>query len=517
MRIDHIRSALKELPGSKFESFVRILLRRKLYPGLNTTSPSYDLGEDARTETTTLQLNDGRYYTVFVSKTATITKLKGDCRRSKETNRKIEIVVFAIGGNPREDTIENWKKEIRKDFGWELVVHPLEYIVEIASEPKFESLVDDFLHVPPIGGDFLQDIEKQFEKATNRAIRNISITIPGIDVSIEREEIKRIEDQIRLGRSVLLTGEAGSGKSGIAYQLTTNTNKPVLFLDARSLGHIKNDTELRNHIGLSGSIEDGILRLASAKRCRVIIDQLDNSIGLPVSDLLINLALDIIHQEGVEIIIVSRKREAHEIRFLNKLTNSGFEELNSNPLNFETVKNVLRELGVNSPNVNIMDIGKNLLNLEVIGRIIQSNSNFNMNDLSDEIELWEAYVNAIQEREGDSGEQIISEAIFLAKQGLLQENRSFNLDHARSFEQQRLESWKIIIRDHRRVFRFYHEKFQDFLYAFDAFNRGINKQEIIEELGDLHRTRSVLIIVQEMYHRHNPTQVPEYLRDAWNV
>ena len=69
MRIDQIRLALRELPGSSFESFARILLRMKLYPGINTTSPSYDLGEDARTEISTLQLNDGKYYSVFASKT----------------------------------------------------------------------------------------------------------------------------------------------------------------------------------------------------------------------------------------------------------------------------------------------------------------------------------------------------------------------------------------------------------------------------------------------------------------
>ena len=47
MREDDISEAILNMSADRFERFARELVRRELYPGLNLTSESYDLGEDA--------------------------------------------------------------------------------------------------------------------------------------------------------------------------------------------------------------------------------------------------------------------------------------------------------------------------------------------------------------------------------------------------------------------------------------------------------------------------------------
>ena len=517
-RVDLISDSIKNLGGFEFQDFVYELLSRKLYPGLNPTSRSGDLGEDARTEPSTFLLNDGKWISVAVSKESGWGKIEKDCDRCKETERKIDLLIFVTAGNPQGKTIKGWKAKVQSSYEWDLEVRTIKFLAPFANNPCYEDIVDDYLHVPPKGGDFLTQIEKQFAKETERALRNISVSIPGLSDSIKREEVKRIEDQIELDNSVLLTGDSGTGKSGIGYFLAKESDKPVLFLDARRLGEVKNDTGLRNHFGLKGSLESAIGKMARSTGCRVIVDQMDNSAGFPISRLLIDMILDLLEQRGVEIIIISRQRESHEIRLLEKLTSkSDFVELNSNPLSSKDSKNILQTLGVSSPESELVEIGKNLLNLEVIGRIIQSSGKFEVGDLSSEIDLWETYINTIRDKEGDNGENIISEAIALSKKGLTQANRSFTLDYAKSFAQKRLVSWSIIVRDYGRVYRFYHEKLQDYLYAFDATERGLSQKQVIEEIGDSHKSRNIYILIREIYDRNNPSLIAEYLREAWNV
>jgi hypothetical protein len=520
-RVELIRGTILNLDNFDFEDFVVELLSRDLYPGLNPTSSSGDMGEDARTERSTLFLHDGIYLSLAISKECSWRKIKQDCNRCKKTKRKIDLMVFVTTGSstsPRETTIEKWKNQVKEIYGWDLEVRTINFLAPFASRHAHEDIADQYLHVPPVGGDFLQNIERSFENENNRALRNISISLPGVDKSIRRDEIKRIEDQIQLGKFVLLVGDAGSGKSGIAFQLAKNTSKSVIFLDARRLGETKSNTDFRNHFDLNGDLGEGIMRLASAKGCRIIIDQLDNSIGLPVSDLLIDLVFDVKYQDGVEVIIISRKREAHEKQFLKKLSpDKGFVELNSNPLSEELVKSLLHEIGISSPSQIIIEMGKNLLNLEIISRIVQENPTIDISKLNSEVDLWGEYISVIKIREGNHGDAILSEAIKLATLGIQAEDRSFTLDVSRPLEQQRLESWKIIVRDYGRVYRFHHEKLQDYLYAFDATERGLTKDDVINELGDTHRTRNIYLMMRDIYERNTPSRLPQYLREAWNV
>src|ERR1700690_3529341 len=222
MREDNILIAIENLEGGKFERFTRELLSREMYPGLNPTSPTSDLGEDARTELTTLFLHNGLWISLAASKESTWGKIKIDCDRCKSTKRNIDILVFVTAGHPLSSTVEKWKKKVKVAYGWELVVHTMDFLAPYAARDQFASLVDDYLYIPPPDGDYIQDIENKFARLTTNFLGLVKNTIPGMNDPLPREEVITIEEQLSQDRFVVLTGEAGTGKTGITAIIARN-------------------------------------------------------------------------------------------------------------------------------------------------------------------------------------------------------------------------------------------------------------------------------------------------------
>ncbi len=526
MREDQIEAAIRGLSGDKFERFARELVTRELYPGLNPTSGSHDLSEDARTEHTTVFLHGGIWVSLILSKTGTWTKLGADCARCKETGRRIDVVVFVTAGNPRSDTVEGWHEKVEQKFGWELEVRALRWLTPVASRPDYESLVDDYLGVPPPDGDLIQKIETEFSRHTNRALEQIRLHIPGMSYSLPRNEIARVEDQLSQGKSVVLAGDAGTGKSGIGASLARSAGerrKVVLLLDARRVGHIKSETELRQHLALSGPVASAVGRVGRHKGCRVIIDQLDNIAGSVSARLLVELTVECSPLTDVEIIVISRKREAHEVKLLDGLATAGFVELISHPLSETRVEGVLKQLGISQFSADLVTLGRNLLNLELIGAIKQRQPNFDFSALMDEVDLWEQYVQLLIEQEevvsgSENAEQIVAEAVKLARSGLRSEDRTFCLDYPVSRSNRRLVSWGIIVYEQEdgRVCRFRHEKLQDFLYAWNATRRYVMPTDVLDEIN-VHKSRNVLTWMDKIYSRRSPHLHRRFLKEMFNV
>jgi hypothetical protein len=292
----------------------------------------------------------------------------------------------------------------------------------------------------------------------------------------------------------------------------------VLSLDARRVGSIRDEAELRQHLGLNGPVASAIGRIGRHKGCRLIIDQVDNIAGSVSAELLVELAIECSTLEGVEVVVISRKQEGHETRLLDRLAGEGFVELTSYPLSESKASEVLLQLGIVQPSLELVTLGQNLLNLELIGSIKQEQPDFDFTTLTDEIDLWQRYIEVLVEREavGSSAyeaEQVIAAAVQLARDGLNSDDRIFSLDIALPLPHQRLISWGIIVLDHGRIYRFYHEKLQDFLYAWDATQRGAMRTEILEEINT-HRTRNVFTWMDKIYARQNPELHARFLREV---
>lgn len=521
MREDDIRIAIENLSPDRFERFARELLRRELYPGLNPTSESYDLGEDARTEPTTVFMHNGQWVSLSVSKTDTLAKIRGDCQRCCDTGRQIDVMVFATAGTPRTDVEDDWRKEIRQDFGWDLVVHSLRWFAPVASQPQYESLIDDYLHVPPPDRDFVQNIESQFTSHTQRALRQIRLLIPGISDPFPRVELERIEEQLEQGKAVVFTGEAGTGKSGIGAKLAASADEKgmvALLLDARQVGYIRGPTELKNYYSLNGPLDAAIARVGSYKKCRLIVDQLDYIATYPSATTLVDLAIDCCGFAGVEVVVISRKREGYEVRLLDKLTTlPGFVELTSYPLSRDDATEALNQLGVSQPSPELIELSCNLLNLELIGTIKEKQPTFEFGTLTDEVDLWDQYLLVLREREevgtdAYAAQEIIAEAVNLARAGLNSEDGRFQLGFPSSPKQDRLKSWGIIVQEEGRTYRFHHEKLQDFLYAWDATERNATRDVVLAEIS-LHRSRNVMVWMKEIYKRRRSPLHVQFLKE----
>ena len=521
-RVDNKLTANKKLTGEHFETFAVGLIMKELYPGINPTSASHDGGEDAITHPSVTFLNNGKFISVASSKTGTLAKIRQDCEACKNNNRKRDVLVFATTRDVRSDTIENWKVEIRNEFGWDLEVYTIRWFQLIVSKPVHESYIDSFLDVPPPDGDFTSTINDEFLKVSKTDLGNVRVRIPGLNNPIQRVEVDLIEDQLRLGNSVIITGDPGTGKSGLGVMLAQNSteqNKIVLFFDARRFASFHSESDISNHFHLRGTFSNAVRRAGSHKGCRVIIDQFDSVIGLEISDILAEIASEIATFQGVEVIIITRKKEGHEQDSLNYLNGRGFIEKESYPLNQNQVLEVLKLLNITSTD-EMAKISANLLNLEIIGQIKQENPTFDFSNLLNEVDLWLKYIETVRARETrvintSSADALINEAIRLAKVGLKEPDRDFPLESL-SREQKRLESWEIIFKVEGYQYRFRHEKLQDFLYAKDAVSRGWLKDNVLNEIPK-YRTINIFRWMQSLYDREKSQKRIQFMKDMLNV
>lgn len=373
----------------------------------------------------------------------------------------------------------------------------------------------------PSSGDSFNKIHAQFALHTDRTLRSISIHIPGLGEPLPRIEVANIEEQLAAGQHVVLTGSAGTGKSGIGAILASNARqagKTVLLVDARRLGSLNNDVGLRDYFDLSDSFTSAVRCAGAHKGCRVIVDQLDNIAGSAAAILLADNAVECIQGKQVtEWVIICRNENPNERQLLTKLLSNGFSELISYPIGREIVKDVLAYLGIYNPPTELIEIGCNLLNLELIGKIREQQPSFDFSTLIDEPYLWERFVQVLCNREGDtSGTRLIAEAVKMAQQGLRHPEGNFLIEYPPSAELNRLTSWGIVSPVDGRWYRFRHEEFQDYIYAWDAAERQAMPQDVLNEIIT-YKSRNIFKWMDLMYQRRNSPVRKQFLRGILNV
>ena len=364
----------------------------------------------------------------------------------------------------------------------------------------------------------IDPVASQFKVQTDRALKSARILIPGLPDSIPRSEVGDVEDQLRLQRSVLLTGEPGTGKSGIGHMLAVSARcegKEVLLLDARRIEHVTTEADLRRILSLDESVSREVGRIGSLRGCRLIIDQLDSVVTLSAAIVLTDLATDCGGQAGVEVVVISRKREGHESKLLGPLTAHGFVELESRRLSETSAARLLNAIGIQSPTSELSKLGQNLLNLELIAKIKIENDAFDFSAIADEVDLWEKYVEALTESDL-GGEGLLDAVVTLAKEALNSEDGSLTLPIQLTRPLIRLESWGVIVREYGRVYTFGHEKLQDYFYAWDATQRIAMPSDILGEINP-HRSTRVFAWMKRIYRRHSPELYERFLKEVFDV
>jgi len=275
---------------------------------------------------------------------------------------------------------------------------------------------------------------------------------------------------------------------------------------------------LRNYFGSSNPLSEVIREIGGDCGFRLIIDQLDNLIGLGAANLLTGLAEECASSDGVDVVVISRNRQAREVDMLRRLTATGFIEIESQGLRDEEVVAILKILGITNVSQGLIGLGRNLLNLEIICIIKQQRPDFAFAAIPDEITLWDKYVDVLQEREGglESADQLIGAAMNLARQCLKSEEMSVVFDGPLRAAERRLESWNVIVCEEEFVYRFKYEKFQDYLYSRLMCGRGEMPRAVLSEIGR-HRMRIILPLMHAIYRSRKSPRLAQFLLETFNV
>jgi NAD(P)-dependent dehydrogenase (short-subunit alcohol dehydrogenase family) len=277
----------------------------------------------------------------------------------------------------------------------------------------------------------------EFDYKTAKVIDSAQLTITSTGKSFERREVQTVESQLELDRAVLITGDSGTGKSGIGVAVTrrAQANKQrVLLIDARQVQHLEDEYSLRQFYKCEKPLSQEIAALSPD--FRLVIDQLDNVVGKRISDVLISLAIECSKFEGIQVVVISRNREAHEAKLLDKLQQEDFVEIKCRELDEREVEKELQRLGFAHVGEKLVSMCKNLLNLEILSTIKTEDPSFNPTDVEDEVALWEKYLDTLQNRESDragfdAAEQTINEAMKLAVESLTSDRQLVELENAK--------------------------------------------------------------------------------------
>jgi hypothetical protein len=371
--------------------------------------------------------------------------------------------------------------------------------------------------------DHQKKLETEFNYQTTVAQKNIRVEIVGLDGSVERSEVSFIEAQFRLGIPVMLNGDPGTGKTGVALFVSRDgaaAGKQVLYIDARRLQDVQNEADLRHFYSIDEPLSHAI-QCFSSNGFRLIIDQFDNAANRKVGNVLVELANECSELPGgVEVLVVSRSREGHESELVRRLTDGKFVTITCRPLAEEESSALLNRLEIEQPTQELIELCRNLLNLDIVATIKKEQPTFEFSNILNEVLLWESYFEILVRRESESStrteaEQILDEAMALARFALQSGQQAFVIDQVTP-KHRRLVSWGVIVNVEGNIHQFGHEILQDFLYARYAANRGIKPKQVLAEVGAL-KSRSILSWIARIYSSRGSSQLATFLEEMLNA
>ena len=362
-------------------------------------------------------------------------------------------------------------------------------------------------------------IHNACRRVTDNALRVLKPRPRGIPEIIVREETKTIFELVKKKGAVLFTGEAGVGKSGIACALVSNVDTKGYFpllIDARRLAGIENSYGLRSFFDLDEPVVDAVRRISENMPVLIIADQIDNIAGTQSCKVLTDFLADSLDVGNVFVVAISRYKEANEQGAIRPLLDAGFVTLSCSSVSEELTRRVLAQLGLQEVPSSLFDLADNLLNLDIICEIIRTSALLNVEGIQNKIDLWERYRITLMEREdydNNNGHDFISEAVRLARIGLMSPDRGFEIDIPPTQIQVRLSSGNIISQISGRKYQFRHDVLQDYLYAWFACERNFMLEDVRNEIGDLHE-RNTILWMRDIYQRNNVAEYESFLEDA---
>jgi hypothetical protein len=327
---------------------------------------------------------------------------------------------------------------------------------------------------------------------------------------ITRPEIDQILNSWQNSDSkILLHGEAGTGKSGIALrigQLLANEGTPVLFINTAEL---PNDEDPILYTQLRMTIEkpliDSVKILSEKKECAIIIDQLDAKAGTDLCKKVVGFIKSVSNFPNVKILVVSR---TYDLQHDPDISSLDFPQITCGSLTSKQATEYLDQLGIKSPDKTLIEIARNLLNLSLISKVIQSIPNTNISFI-DEANLWKQYFSIIERKDEDIAKYILTLATDVTVQG----ERSFPIESIKSGYKRVLLSHGILVELAGRRFAFRHEELQDFLCAYAILPEKPRFEQVYAKF-ERETSQGVIKWLHRLYHSEFPDLEAKFIDDV---
>ena len=290
---------------------------------------------------------------------------------------------------------------------------------------------------------------KAFEQYTYRTLDEIIDKLPTIDQHIDRKEFIEAYNKLQAEKCILITGESGCGKSGIAASLAKNTVQrgiPVLFLDTRQYSKTVNDmADLSYFVNAEGNIKSCIEKVAKqVGSFLLVVDQLDSTLGTPASQISIELLANVKLYKNSQVVAVSYISKSSEYKPVLDL---GFAEVSSKALDRQITIRILQNAGINNPSDVLLSIANNLFYLSILLEIVKS---VDIHTVSGDIQLLEEYLFELEKTEGGRFIQI---ALKIAYNKLVAGQLIFSLPRVKDNSTNRLIQRGVILDLGRNQYR----------------------------------------------------------------
>jgi len=350
------------------------------------------------------------------------------------------------------------------------------------------------------------------------AIHNFSWTnlqqqLPTINKigEIDRPEIIQIQNIWQsTDTPILLHGEAGSGKSGIAVRLGKRLSEggmPVLFLRATEFSSDQDPIIiLQTRIAIKYPLMEALSKLSKEKPIAIILDQLDSVSETDLCKNFVGFLKSVAGIPNIKILAITR---SYELQHDPDISSLGFQQEEIGRFTDEQAINFLSHLGVNKPSQVLIDLSNNLLNLSLIAEVIKE-STLASNTLTNEVILWEQFYDSIKLREG---EEVAEDALRIACETALRGERIFSATFPNNRSRKKLLSRGIIFEAPGRRFRFRHEKLQDFLCAYSLLTDQITFTQLMNKVNK-NSVKGILTWLHLLYHNERPELEPQLIDDV---
>ena len=230
--IEHALDAIASDEGGMGFQGLAVVLAKLRWPELIACERKWDLGLDAHAPAILSPLHVGMG--LSSSTTPKLKKIQTDAKRAKPHFPDLQILVFVTSGKVTNYTVEKWQAEIKKEYGWDLIVMSREEIIATLQVLDNVSLCAEHLGIAvPPPEPTVEALIQNALAANGEIIANWSRRLgdnPVIDLRLLRLDKKGAETQEMQQRSglhdllsrshrLVFEAPAGRGKTTTLIQL----------------------------------------------------------------------------------------------------------------------------------------------------------------------------------------------------------------------------------------------------------------------------------------------------------